>query len=133
MYGDFGRYVMQSAVQNFTDPAAVNSDAERLSERYPQADAGIAKWFILQRVVEPGWPDEKGEFDRFERSTQTEDLREALFHGGCGCLVSFDGNTERIDQEQVRTRRPPFPDAPRYSMRHREGAMVRLDIGQGAS
>jgi hypothetical protein len=64
---------------------------------------------------------------------QTEDLREALFHGGYGCLVSFDGNTERIDQEQVRTRRPPFPDATRYSMRHREGAMVRLDTGQGAS
>jgi len=64
---------------------------------------------------------------------QTEAPREALFHDGYGCLVEFDGNTERIDQEQVRTRRPAFPDAPRYRMRHREGAIVRLDTGQGAS
>jgi uronate dehydrogenase len=28
---------------------------------------------------------------------QTEDPREALFHGGFGCLVEFDGDTERID------------------------------------
>ena len=28
---------------------------------------------------------------------QTEDAREALFHGGFGCLVEFDGNPERID------------------------------------
>jgi len=28
---------------------------------------------------------------------QTEDAREALFHGGFGCLVEFDGSPERID------------------------------------
>ncbi|WP_434110100.1 hypothetical protein [Paraburkholderia caffeinilytica] len=70
-YGDFGRYVMQSAVRNFTDPAAVNPDAESLFERYPREDAGVAKRFILQRVVELGWPDEKGELDRFERSIES--------------------------------------------------------------
>lgn len=61
---------------------------------------------------------------------QIEDPREASFHGGYGCLVEFDGDTERIDQGQVRTRWSPFSDAPRYSMRHREGAIVRLDIGR---
>jgi uronate dehydrogenase len=28
---------------------------------------------------------------------QTEDAREALFHGGFGCLVEFDGDPQRID------------------------------------
>jgi len=72
MYGDFGRYVMQKAVQNFTKPATVNAAAERLSERYPREDAQVAKRYILQRVVELGWADEKDEFDRFERSIRSD-------------------------------------------------------------
>lgn len=72
MYGDFGRYVMQSAVQKFTDPAAVNTAADRLSERYPREDPRAAQRFILQRVVELGWPDARGELDRFERSIRSD-------------------------------------------------------------
>jgi len=72
MYGDFGRYVMQNAVQNFTDPTTVNPTAERLSERHPREDAHVAKRYILQRVVELGWADEKDEFDRFERSIRSD-------------------------------------------------------------
>ena len=72
MYGDFGRYVMQSAVQRFTDPAAVNPAADRLSERYPREDPGAARRFILQRVVELGWPDARGELERFERSIRSD-------------------------------------------------------------
>jgi hypothetical protein len=71
MYGDFGRYVMQSAVGNFTEPAAANPDAESLFGRYPPEDAGVAKRLILQRIVELGWPDEKGDLARFERSIES--------------------------------------------------------------
>lgn len=72
LYGDFGRYVMQSAVERFTDPATVNPAADRSSERYPREDANAARRYILQRVVELGWPDPHGELDRFERSIQSD-------------------------------------------------------------
>lgn len=68
LYGDFGRYVMQSAVRNFTNPATAGSSTGRLDKRPPREDAHIAMRFILQRIVELGWADNKDEFVRYERN-----------------------------------------------------------------
>ena len=61
-----------------------------------------------------------------------ESRREALFRRlRLTCGVRRD--PERTDEAKVHARRWPFLKVPRYSMPHREGAMVRLDIGQGGS
>ncbi|WNC94727.1 hypothetical protein RI103_32795 [Paraburkholderia sp. FT54] len=44
-----------------------------------------------------------------------------------------DADANRTGQAKARAQRWPFLKVPRYSMPQREGAIVRLEIGQGAS
>lgn len=64
MYGDFGRYVMQSKVSRFTKiPIA----SDRSPKRYGDAfDSMKARRWIVQRVFLLGWTPEK--FEEYERS-----------------------------------------------------------------
>jgi hypothetical protein len=57
-YGDWGRYIMQSHVNQFL-PQKLSESAEPLSKGYrPRFDATIARRYVIQRVFEIGWdPD----------------------------------------------------------------------------
>ncbi len=69
MYGDFGRYVMGSAVHNFVDDSKPDPSARTAYLRYPQEDARRARRYIWSRVIELGWtPDLFQEFERSLRS-----------------------------------------------------------------
>ena len=64
MYGDFGRYVMGSAVHQFVDPAKINPDAPTHYLRYPEEDDRRARRYIWSRVIGLGWsPDLFKEFE----------------------------------------------------------------------
>ncbi len=66
--GDFGRYVMQTAVQKFNGMVKENFDAGRVAKRPQRENAHTAMRFILQRIVELGWAEKKDELSRFERN-----------------------------------------------------------------
>lgn len=65
MYGDFGRYVMGSAVHRFVDASRPKADARSDYDRFPREDARIARRYIWTRIVEFGWtPARFGAFER---------------------------------------------------------------------
>jgi hypothetical protein len=64
---------------------------------------------------------------------RVKDRHEALFPAASTDSYSPDANAERSEHAKAHAQRWPFLKVPRYSMPHREGAMVRLDIGQGSS
>ena len=57
MYGDFGRYVMQSAVNNFLEDESAGSGHGGLDEAY--VGAMLAYRYSLQRIKELGWTSER--------------------------------------------------------------------------
>ena len=70
MYGDFGRYVMGSAVHHFVNDSKPNPAASTPYLRYPVEDARRARRYIWSRVVGLGWtPDLFQIFERDLRSS----------------------------------------------------------------
>ncbi|SRR5258707_3286555 len=95
------------------------------------------------------WLSHRDMVQRTKRSIDYSDYRFVIVHvvlgnaryrwdrtSGCSAMnrrMKFDGNPERTDRAKARARRWSFLKVPRYSMPHRNGAMVRLDTGQSAS
>ena len=64
-YGDFGRYVMGSAVHHFVDDEKVDTKAVGLFRGGQLHDARFARRYIWQRVVELGWtPARYADFEK---------------------------------------------------------------------
>lgn len=64
-YGDFGRYVMGTAVHQFADDERAESSTKGLFRGNKEHDARFARRYIFQRVTELGWtPDRYSEFER---------------------------------------------------------------------
>ena len=63
-FGDFGRYVVGSKVENFSEhPMSTRQAPRETSSAYP---VGAAKCWVLERVLSLGWTPEKfAEFDMF--------------------------------------------------------------------
>lgn len=64
-YGDFGRYVMGSAVHHFLDDERAEEKTFGLGRGDCEHDARFAQRYIWQRVIELGWTPER--FTEFER------------------------------------------------------------------
>lgn len=64
-YGNFGRYVMGSAVHHFVDDERAEPTTRGLGRGGQEHDARFARRFIWQRVIELGWTPER--FSVFER------------------------------------------------------------------
>lgn len=75
MYGDFGRYVMGSAVHHFVDDSKPDPAARTPYLRYPVEDARRARRYIWSRVIELGWMP--GVFDEFERGLRSDGRQRA--------------------------------------------------------
>ena len=75
MYGDFGRYVMGSAVHNFVDDSKPDPAAPTPYLRYPQEDARRARRYIWGRVIGLGWKPEL--FQKFESSLRSNGRQRA--------------------------------------------------------
>ena len=65
-YGDFGRYVMGSAVHHFVDDDRAESTTKGLGRGGSEHDARFARRYIWQRIIELGWTPER--YAEFERS-----------------------------------------------------------------
>jgi hypothetical protein len=65
-YGDFGRYVMGSAVHHFVDDERADLETKGLHRGVQEHDARFARRYIWQRIIELGWTSER--FAEFERS-----------------------------------------------------------------
>ncbi len=65
-YGDFGRYVMGSAVHHFLDDERTEPVAKGIGRGGEEHDARFARRYIWQRIIELGWTPER--FSVFERS-----------------------------------------------------------------
>jgi hypothetical protein len=65
-YGDFGRYVMGSAVHHFVDSARADGATHGLGRKQGEHDARFARRYIWQRIVELGWTPER--YSDFENS-----------------------------------------------------------------
>lgn len=65
-YGDFGRYVMGSAVHNFVDNDRAESTTKGLWRGNDEHDARFARRYIWQRIIELGWTPER--YANFERA-----------------------------------------------------------------
>lgn len=65
-YGDFGRYVMGSAVHSFVNPRRVEAGAERPGQLdFEREDTLTARRYLWRRIIEMGWtPELFGEFER---------------------------------------------------------------------
>ncbi len=75
MYGDFGRYVMGSAVHHFVDDSKPDPAASTAYLRYPTEDARRARRYIWSRVIGLGWTP--GMFQEFERSLRSNGRQRA--------------------------------------------------------
>lgn len=64
-YGDFGRYVMGSAVHHFLDAERAEPAARGMGRSGKEHDARFARRYIWQRIIELGWTPER--FSEFER------------------------------------------------------------------
>jgi len=64
-YGDFGRYVMGSAVHNFVDDERADPKTFGLGRGGHEHDARFARRYIWQRIIELGWTPER--YANFER------------------------------------------------------------------
>lgn len=64
-YGDFGRYVMGTAVHQFLDGERAESTARGIGRGGEEHDARFARRYIWQRIIELGWTP--GRFAEFER------------------------------------------------------------------
>ncbi|MDO8778035.1 MAG: hypothetical protein Q7K57_56830 [Burkholderiaceae bacterium] len=84
-YGDFGRYVMGSAVHNFADDVRAESSTKGLWLGRQEHDARFARRYIWQRVIELGWTPER-----------YHDFESSLGYSGRG---SDDTKTERISKK----------------------------------
>jgi hypothetical protein len=75
-YGDFGRYVMQAKVRNFSEIRF--GKRQRPNHKTPMFDPMIARRWVMQRVAELGWtPERFGEYEReggFLRGRQRVDV-----------------------------------------------------------
>lgn len=65
-YGDFGRYVMGSAVHKFADDERAEPTTRGLWLGRGEHDARFARRYIWQRIIELGWTPER--FSEFERN-----------------------------------------------------------------
>jgi hypothetical protein len=65
-YGDFGRYVMGSAVHHFEDDDRADVNTRGLGRGNREHDARFARRYIWQRIVELGWTPAR--FSEFEKS-----------------------------------------------------------------
>jgi len=64
-YGDFGRYVMGSAVHHFLDSSRADNTTRGLGLGRGEHDARFARCYIWQRIIELGWhPDLYSDFER---------------------------------------------------------------------
>lgn len=64
-YGDFGRYVMGSAVHNFVDDERADPKTFGLGRGGHEHDARFARRYIWQRIIELGWtPKRYADFER---------------------------------------------------------------------
>ncbi|MDR3369079.1 ATP-binding protein [Rhodoferax sp.] len=64
-YGDFGRYVMGSAVHHFVDDERADSKTFGLGRGGHEHDARFARRYIWQCIIELGWtPDRYADFER---------------------------------------------------------------------
>ena len=84
-YGDFGRYVMGSAVHHFLDDERVDPVAKGIGRGGGEHDARFARRYIWQRIIELGWTPE----------------RFSAFEGGLGysSRMSNDKRIERISKK----------------------------------
>ena len=65
LYGDFGRYVMGSAVHSFVNPKRAKAGAKSGRLGFEEEDARIARRYLWRRIIEMGWtPERFGEFER---------------------------------------------------------------------
>ena len=63
-YGDFGRYVMGSAVHHFVDSSRAAGETRGLGLDRGEHDARFARCYIWQRIIELGWtPELYSEFE----------------------------------------------------------------------
>lgn len=65
-YGDFGRYVMGSAVHHFQDDERAEPETKGMGRGGDEHDARFARRYIWQRIIELGWTPKR--FSKFERS-----------------------------------------------------------------
>lgn len=65
-YGDFGRYVMGSAVHHFVDDSRAEGETRGLGRERGEHDARFARRYIWQRIIELGWTPER--YSTFERT-----------------------------------------------------------------
>ncbi|MDT8989965.1 hypothetical protein RQP54_03735 [Curvibacter sp. APW13] len=65
-YGDFGRYVMGSAVHHFQDDERAEPETKGMGRGGEEHDARFARRYIWQRIIELGWTPAR--FSEFERS-----------------------------------------------------------------
>lgn len=64
-YGDFGRYVMGSAVHHFLDEERAEPTSRGIGRGGEEHDARFARRYIWQRIIELGWTPAR--FSEFER------------------------------------------------------------------
>jgi hypothetical protein len=84
-YGDFGRYVMGSAVHHFVDGSRADGETRGLGLARGEHDARFARRYIWQRIIELGWtPDRYSDFEN------------SLGYSGRG---SSDKKVERISKK----------------------------------
>ena len=72
MRGDFGRYVIESTMEDSGERALFLDGTPRVSEQRPRASCSIeeAKCWVFERVLSLGWTPEKfGEFDRYRAAS----------------------------------------------------------------
>lgn len=65
-YGDFGRYVMGSAVHRFQDDERAEPETKGMGRGGEEHDARFARRYIWQRIIELGWTPAR--FAEFEQS-----------------------------------------------------------------
>lgn len=58
-YGDFGRYVMGSAVHHFLDNSRAAGETRGLGREHGEHDARFARRYIWERIIELGWTPER--------------------------------------------------------------------------
>ncbi|MES2386268.1 MAG: hypothetical protein V4593_17115 [Pseudomonadota bacterium] len=84
-YGDFGRYVMGSAVHHFLDEERAEPETKGMGRGGNEHDARFARRYIWQRIIELGWTPER--FSVFENSL------------GYSSRISNDKRIERISKK----------------------------------